>query len=86
MPTLFRLQKHSRPDHLPNHIDLVRIRKDGGSFFRSRVRLDQELAGLQGAPPAYKAFAVFQEINRPIELVVPSSTGNLALALIDQHQ
>jgi hypothetical protein len=86
MPTLFRLQKHSRPDHLPNHIDLVRIRKDGGSFFRSRVRLDQELAGLQGAPPAYKAFAVFQEINRPIELVVPSSTGNLAPALIDQHQ
>jgi hypothetical protein len=50
------------------------------------MRLDQELAGLQGAPPTYKAFAVFQEIDRPVELVVPSSTSNLAPALIDQHQ
>jgi hypothetical protein len=86
MATLFRVQKHSSPDHLSDHVDLVRIWKHGRAFFRGRMRLDQELAALQSAPPANKAFAVFQEINRPVKLVAPPSTGNLASALIDQHQ
>ena len=41
---------------------------------------------VERAPAKYAPSAMFQEINGPLEFIVPTGIGNFTPPLIDQHQ
>ena len=50
------------------------------------MRLEHELAFLQGAPAASKAFPVLKEVDWPLELVGPACIHDFPVRVINKNQ
>jgi hypothetical protein len=83
MPSLFRVEKHSHADYLPDDIDFVGVAKQGRPFFRGRVRLHQQVVIVDCAPSTQKTASVFEEIDRPFQFAGPPAARDFPPPLID---
>jgi hypothetical protein len=70
---------------LAYYFNLIRVKIRFHLTVGGRVRLDDELSILQGAPAAHVAFAVLQEINGAFEFIRPPTGNNPPFGIVDHN-